>query len=56
MTCGCGTELKPDETYQVEKQIQCKECMEDAINCRVPVLVRKIDRLEAIQNEHRTAS
>lgn len=51
MTCGCGGELKLDETYQVEDQLHCEACMKDAVTCKVQVLVRKIDVWEAIKHE-----
>lgn len=51
MTCGCGDELKRNETYQVEKQLHCKSCMLDAIDCKEMVLVRKIEAMELWQGE-----
>lgn len=42
--CGCGRKAEY-EVYQ-DRQPHCKECMEDAIDCTVPVLVRKINLWE----------
>lgn len=48
-TCGCGRVA----TWEVEGQPHCTLCMEDATECAVPVLVRKLDVLQAWKSEQK---
>jgi hypothetical protein len=43
LTCGCGAKLT-DAIYEVykDRQPHCESCMKDAIESKIPVLVRKV--------------
>lgn len=43
LSCGCGAKLT-GAVYEVyrDRQPHCQSCMEEAIDSKIPVLVRKV--------------
>lgn len=43
-SCGCGQKFNIGSVYEVyrHKQLHCQSCMEEAIDSKIPVLVRKV--------------
>jgi hypothetical protein len=51
MQCGCGKKAEWEVYSHLEPH--CNGCMEEATDCNVPILVRKIDLAKGVEVNER---